>query len=63
MLYIYQTLKIPKSILEVFKVFIVFMNAILSTTSDIKAETPKMDLGIFGVCYMHNMLKDFFFNR
>ena len=33
-----------------------FMNAILSTTSDIKAETPKRDLGISGVCYIHTML-------
>ena len=32
------------------------MNAILSNTSDIKAEIPKMDLEIFGVCYMYNML-------
>ena len=27
----------------------------MSTASDIK-ETPKMDLGISGVCYMHTIL-------
>ena len=36
-----------------------FMNAILSSTSDLKTETSKMDLGISGVCYMHTMLSGF----
>ena len=38
MLYIWQTVKILKSILKFFKVFIVFLWMYLSTTSDIKAQ-------------------------